>query len=174
MTLTWSHAVMYVRDEARMLDFYSRVLGFEETDQGMIRGDTMRIIFLSQSPDEHHQLAFIPIREGDEPSNSVDHFAFRIDDLDALRGMISTLREEDVSFRPVTHGNTWSVYFSDPENNGIEIFCDTPWHVQQPTGITWDTEQADEALRQWTLETFNKEPTFGPNTLRGVTVLEES
>jgi len=33
---------------------------------------------------------------------------------------------------PLTHGNAWSVYFRDPELNGVEVFIDTPWHVRQP------------------------------------------
>ena len=60
MLLTWSHAVMYVRDEAVMLDFYTRVLGFEITDRGPLGEQGPDIIFLSQNPEEHHQLAMLP------------------------------------------------------------------------------------------------------------------
>ena len=44
MLLTWSHAVMYVRDEAVMLHFYTRVLGFEITNRGPLD---------EQGPDNH-------------------------------------------------------------------------------------------------------------------------
>ena len=32
----------------------------------------------------------------------------------------------------MSHGNTLSIYFNDPEGNGLEVFWDTPWHVAQP------------------------------------------
>ena len=47
---------------------------------------------------------------------------------------------------PVTHGNAVSVYFKDPEGNGIEIFCDTPWHVPQPQVGFWDPSQDAEQV----------------------------
>jgi catechol-2,3-dioxygenase len=162
MALSWSHAVIYVKDAPRMLDFYTRVLGFEETDRGKIRGGKMEIIFLSQSPREHHQIAFVPTREDEGPSNMLAHFAFRVGDLGELRSAIDTLERESVSLRPVSHGNTWSVYLQDPEGNGLEIFCETPWHVQQPAGETWDTGLPDEALREWTLAKFENAEGFSP------------
>ena len=30
------------------------------------------------------------------------------------------------------HGHAWSVHFRDPEGNRIEVYCDTPWYVDQP------------------------------------------
>ena len=45
MQLTWSHAVIYVHDEAIMLDFYTRVLGFEVTDRGPLADNAPDIIF---------------------------------------------------------------------------------------------------------------------------------
>ena len=39
-----------------------------------------------------------------------------------------------------------SVYFADPEGNGIEVFCDTPWHVQQPIVGKWDPAQSDDEI----------------------------
>ena len=47
---------------------------------------------------------------------------------------------------PVTHGNAVSVYFADPEGNGIEVFCDTPWHVRQPIVGNWNPEESDETI----------------------------
>ena len=64
MALSWSHTVLHIKDTSGMLDFYTRVLGFEVTDRGAMGGGRgSEIIFLSQSPEEHHQLAFIPTRE---------------------------------------------------------------------------------------------------------------
>ena len=43
MQLSWSHAVLYVSDEPKMLDFYTKVLGFEVTDRGPL-GSTKSIL----------------------------------------------------------------------------------------------------------------------------------
>ena len=160
MALGWSHMVLYVEDAERMLAFYTDVLGFEVTDRGML--GEREIIFLSQDAREHHQLAFINGRERPGPSNSVNHAAFRIDDLRALRALAAALDGEGVGYRPRSHGNTWSIYFEDPERNGIEIFCDTPWKVAQPQAVTWDPALSDEALMRWTEERFRDEPGFAP------------
>ena len=58
--------------------------------------------------------------------------------------------------------NTWSVYFADPELNGIEVFCDTPWHVPQPQGKAWDMAQDDTSLIESTRSAFAEVPGFGP------------
>jgi catechol 2,3-dioxygenase len=159
MALSWSHTVLLVRDREKMLDFYTRVLGFDITDQGPIPTG-QEIIFLSQNPEEHHQIGMMTARSDDGPSNSHAHIAFRTESIDELRDFIAGVEGEDISYRPTSHGNTWSIYFQDPEQNGVEIFCDTPWHVQQPQGAVWDTKLDDDALQAWTLETFKNQPGF--------------
>ncbi len=160
MALSWSHSVIYVHDVDRMLDFYNRVLGFQVTDRGPVR-DT-EIVFMSQQADEHHQIGLMPGRAEVAPSNSVAHLAFRVENLDELRRTIEKLEDENVTLRPTSHGNTWSVYFQDPEQNGVEIFCDTPWHVGQPQGQAWDMTLDDKDLLAWTEAKFKSEPGFGP------------
>lgn len=150
MRLRWSHAVMYVRDLDAMLAFYRDVLGFEVTDRGPLRGpDSPDIVFLSQVDTDHHQLAFVPTRTDTERSNNVDHLAFRVDDLADVQEMHTRLVDHEAvtDIAPLTHGNAWSVYFRDPEGNRLEVFCDTPWHVSQPQGASWDpTAEAAEVL----------------------------
>ena len=94
MQLRWSHAVVYVRDLETMLDFYTRVLGFEVSDRGPLAPGAPEVVFMSQVATDHHQLAFFPIRQGDAPPNSVDHFAFRVDSLADVREMIERLEKD--------------------------------------------------------------------------------
>lgn len=164
MPLRWSHAVMYVKDLDAMLDFYTGLLGFEVTDRGPIGQDGPDIVFMSQVETDHHQLAFLPVRRGDDPPNTVNHFAFRVDSLADVRelGAKVTADPRAGGVRYVTHGNAWSVYFSDPEGNGIEVFTDTPWHVRQPQARPWDPELGDADLHDWTKAEFEKEAGFGP------------
>jgi catechol 2,3-dioxygenase-like lactoylglutathione lyase family enzyme len=163
--LRWSHAVVYVRDLDEMVDFYTHVLGFEVTDRGPIGPEgSPELVFLSQVETDHHQLALLPVRSGDEPPNTVNHFAFRTDSLADVRAAAERLREDGRAEQidPVTHGNAWSIYFRDPEGNGVEIFCDTPWHVRQPQARPWDPSLSDAELERWTRAEFEKEPEFGP------------
>jgi catechol-2,3-dioxygenase len=53
------------------------------------------------------------------------------------------------------------VYFSDPEGNGIEIFCDSPWHVQQPQVRPWNIEASNEEVIEQTRREFEGKPGFG-------------
>jgi catechol-2,3-dioxygenase len=166
LALELAHAVVLVNDVDAMVDFYCRVLGFEVTDRGPLArlGDDQEIVFLSMSAEHHHQIAFITGADAGQ-AGRVNHLAFRSSGSVAdLRALLSVLEatEEVTAIRPVTHGNAWSVYFSDPEGNGIEVFLDTPWHVAQPQAHSLDLGRGDEEIRQWTEETFGHEPEFGP------------
>lgn len=52
--MAFVHIGIYVTDIAKMVDFYTRILGFSITDQAQIRGAD--VVFLSRNPDEHHQI----------------------------------------------------------------------------------------------------------------------
>jgi len=164
MSLTLSHAVLHVRDLDTMLDYYTNVLGFAVTDRGPLGESGPEIVFLSQDPGEHHQLAFVPIPPGQGKPGALNHLAFRVGGLDELRPLMTRISADGRGRppAPLTHGNTWSAYFADPEGNGIEIFCDTPWHVQQPQGRPWNPDEDDATLMSATQSAFAAEPGFGP------------
>jgi catechol-2,3-dioxygenase len=163
LRLEVAHAVLYVHNVDDMIDFYTGSLGFEVTDRGPL--GAAEIVFLSQVANHHHQVAFITGRDRPEPSNSVHHVAFRsvgtLDDLKAFKKVL----EADVrvtQIMPLTHGNAWSVYFRDPELNGVEVFIDTPWHVRQPQGEPLDLDKPNDEIVEATRAHFSKEPEFGP------------
>jgi len=162
LRLEVAHSVLYVHDTERMIAFYTDVLGFEVTDRGPL--GPQEIVFLSQVANHHHQLAFITGRDAAELSNSVNHTAYRssgtLADLKALLGRLEA--DPGVkAIRPMTHGNAWSIYFQDPERNGVEIFIDTPWHVRQPQGKPLDLSLPDDEIVAATRAAFAEEPEFG-------------
>ena len=55
--LEFSHVGFFVTDLDKMRDFYSRVLGFPITDEGLL--GTQRLTFLSRNPKEHHQVVLV-------------------------------------------------------------------------------------------------------------------
>lgn len=153
MSLTWSHAFLNVKNLDSMLTFYTEILGFKVTDSGD------GFVFLSQLDDEHHQIAFREVEADVAATTRVGHFAFRVDSLDTVLELHRTLTtaDEPRSVAPITHGNTWSIYFSDPENNGIEVFCDTPWDARQPLGKPWNPELSRAELEEYTLELLREQ-----------------
>jgi catechol 2,3-dioxygenase-like lactoylglutathione lyase family enzyme len=165
MKLRWSHAVIYVRDLDAMIDFYRDILGFQVSDRGPLDAANpgLELVFLSQVGSDHHQLAFLPIR-GEGPSTTLDHMAFKVDSLADVKEMVEKLQADGraTGIGAVTHGNAWSVYFKDPEENTLEVFCDSPFHVRQPQARSWDFSMNEEELRRHTEEQFGEEPEFGP------------
>lgn len=139
-TIALSHFGIHVTDGARMVDFYTRVLGLLVTDRGALpHGPTLT--FLSHDPDQHHQLVLVTGRPPGVDYNVVNQISFKLQTLADLKTVYARVREEGVKeFRVVTHGNAWSVYFPDPEGNRVELFVDTPWHTPQPFAEPFDIE----------------------------------
>jgi catechol 2,3-dioxygenase len=155
MSYTVSHFEIRARDGAKMAKFYTEVLGFQITDRGLLtRGPAAgrELIFMSHSPDEHHQIVLIPTDATESSGSGIGHVAFRVDTLDEVRRVYEKVRALDhTKPEPVSHANTWSVYFRDPEDNRIEVFTQTPWHATQPCRFDVDYDQDDAALKEATL-----------------------
>ncbi len=157
--LTVSHFELRVKDVKQMERFYTNVLGFIATDRGKGKN---AMVFLSRSPDEHHQIVLSP--GGDGTPGALDHIALRVDSLDALRQIHSKLKSrKECQFETVSHGTTWSVYLHDPEGNRVEIFADTPWHVAQPVRFDIDLELPDQELLRVTEEAIQERSQFEPS-----------
>ena len=163
MSYTVSHCEIRAHDQAAMEKFYTEVLGFIVSDRGVLNAGPMKgreLIFLSHSPEEHHQIVLIPSDVTDQ-GGGIGHVAFRVDSLDEVRRVYEKVRNlPHAKPEPVSHGNTWSVYFRDPENNRIEIFTQTPWHTTQPCRFDVDYDQPDAALKQATEATAQTLPGF--------------
>ena len=156
-SISLSHFEIYVRDVVIMEEFYTRYLGFVITDRG--EGDN-GMVFLSRNPHEHHQLVLTP-RQSHKPVESpLDHIAFRVDSIANLRVFHQSLLSSSTIFQTVSHGTTWSIYFLDPEGNRLEIFTDTPWHVNQPCRFEIDLELSDEELLEFTEHRIKDLPGF--------------
>jgi catechol 2,3-dioxygenase len=163
LRLEVAHAVLYVHGIEQMVEFYCGTLGFEVTDRGPLRAS--EIVFLSQTASAHHQVALVSGREAPAASDNLHHIAFRsggtLDDLRRLKDVLDS-DPRVTQIMPLTHGNAWSVYFRDPEFNGVEVFIDTPWHVRQPQGEPLDLSRADNDIVEWTRAHYANEPEFGP------------
>lgn len=162
ISITFSHVGFYVTDLDRMVDFYTRFLGFVVSDRGVFTGGA-QLVFLTRDPNEHHQLVLATGRPADLPFNVVNQISFRVDSLRTLRQLHAALKNEPVTdIRPVSHGNALSVYFRDPEGNRIELLIDTPWYVPQPLRFPVDLALPDAQLWASIEERARAIPGFKP------------
>jgi catechol-2,3-dioxygenase len=154
-----SHVGLYVSDVPKMIDFYTKVLGFVVSD-GATDG---RITFLSRNPSDHHQVVLVRGRSTDAETPMVQQVSFNVGNLATVqRAYRSVTAAGCQGIRPISHGNAWSVYFQDPEGNQIEMFCDTPWYVPQPCGFKIDLEQTEDEISSATEAYCRQQPGFKP------------
>ena len=144
-----SHCGIYVRDIGRQVDFYTRILGLVLSDRGVSSRLGTELAFLTAAGEHHHQLALISGRRPQD-GTTVNQLSFKVADLDQLKEMFRRARDAGVrEIRQVNHGNALSFYFADPEDNGVEVYMDTPWYVPQPHGAPIDlTLSNDEIMAQ--------------------------
>ena len=65
--MQFSHVGITVTDFDKMLDFYTRVLGFAVSDLGEAARNGLKMAFITRDPAEHHQIVLAPSRPADAP-----------------------------------------------------------------------------------------------------------
>ena len=135
------HVGLYVKDPAKMVDFYEKFLGMTVTD----RGEDDRIVFLSARPEEeHHELA---LAKAPEQASSVQQVSFTVGSLADLREFYRRIKENGYPLdRVVNHGIAFGCYFRDPEGNRIEVYWSTGKEYPQPHGDPIDLAQSEGEL----------------------------
>lgn len=121
----FAHIVYRTHRYDEMIDWYTRA--FEAT----IRYRDERFAFLSYD-DEHHRMAFVnlgpPPPTSPNPSNSVPgvhHVAYTWRNLGELLDTYKRLARLGIRpVSPVRHGMTLSLYYADPDGNGLEFQID--------------------------------------------------
>ena len=76
-----THFGIHVVNLDRMVDFYTRVMGFVISDTGKSSAGN-EIFFMTQDPDCHHQFVLFDGRPKDLPFNPVNQISFRLDSID--------------------------------------------------------------------------------------------
>lgn len=142
-----SHMGVFTDRPAQMRGFYEAVLGMVVTDEGQGHHFKRNITFMTGNADHHHQLALVEREESDPPGGAMFQISFEMDNLDELRS-VAALAEATgaVDFRGLNHGNSWSLYFRDPDGNNVEIYTDTGWYVPQPFGDPLDLSQSNDEI----------------------------
>jgi catechol 2,3-dioxygenase len=116
------HVHLKVADLGRSESFYRDALGLEVTERV---GDSF--VFMSFGGSHHHlALQGHPdAPRADPEALGLYHFAIEVADEAALAEAVDRIREAGIEFAAVDHGISKSVYFSDPDGHGVEVYTDT-------------------------------------------------
>src|SRR5258708_3712289 len=157
-----AHCGIYARDVGRLATFYTEVLGLVVADRGISQRTQTELAFLTASPSQHHQLVIMTGR-APQGASTVNQLSFKVADLDQLKAVLARVRASGVdAVRQVSHGNALSIYFADPEDNGIEVYIDTPWYVPQPHGVPIDLTRPNQEILAETERHCRATPGFMP------------
>lgn len=119
------HVVLRVTDLARAEQFYGGLLGLPIIARYDENGLKMTFFTLGN----HHDFAVMLVSgEGSSVSENavgLHHVAFNIGtNFDELREAKAKLEAAGITPTPVDHEVTKSLYFADPDGNGIELYVD--------------------------------------------------
>jgi catechol 2,3-dioxygenase-like lactoylglutathione lyase family enzyme len=118
------HVTLSVTDLNRSVEWYVRVLGFEELrrlthgglDKAMLRLGGVTVTFVS-----HGGLA-VP-GPFDERRTGLDHLSFAVADRAALEAWMARLDEHGVVHSDIVTGSTGDLFpFRDPDNIALEFY----------------------------------------------------
>jgi catechol 2,3-dioxygenase len=120
------HVVLRVTDLSRAERFYGELLGLPVTARYDENGTKMTFFTLGN----HHDFAVMEVSgEASGRSDSavgLDHVAFNIGtELDELREAKARLEAAGLAPVPIDHEVTKSLYFADPDGNGVELYVDS-------------------------------------------------
>ena len=120
------HVVLRVKDRERAERFYGDLLGLPLCAR--IDEPDFKMAFFSLG--NHHDFAVMQV-SGDASARSetaagLHHVAFNIGTtLDELREAKAKLDAARITTHPVDHEVTKSLYFEDPDGNGVELYVDS-------------------------------------------------
>lgn len=160
---TPAHFGFFVYDLDRMVDFYTQVFKLTITDEGLGKNFGNRLVFMSASEDQHHQIVLSEGRSLDSKVSTIMQVSFLVPDLAELRWNRDKAEALGAyEMRAMNHGNAWSLYYFDPEGNRVEVYLDTPYYVNQPYGTPLDLSKSEDELLAETFAMVRDDPSYMP------------
>ena len=147
----FAHFVLRTPQREAMRDWYCTVLGAHTVfENGYIS-------FITYD-DEHHRVAFVSapeLKRPDDAQRNLAHMAYSFADLGQLLSTYKRLKALAIlPYRPINHGPTVSLYYKDPDGNGVELQVDafktkqaaadyfhTDAFRADPIGVAFDPDQ---------------------------------
>ena len=135
------HLVLNVKDVEKSTAFYTDVLGFYISKQS----DTATFLTCGKI---HHDLALFksehPIKVKD--GLGLNHMAIQVEDFEALNAYYKILEPMDIIKRCTDHGMTKSIYLTDPDGNGVELFCNSQEDPAEGLTLMGSSDRSNKEL----------------------------
>jgi catechol-2,3-dioxygenase len=141
-----NHAVLYVSDLKRSLDFYQKAFEFQVVDR---MGD-QAVFFRAANTENHHDLALMSVganaaRPGPR-SVGLYHLAWQVATIEELAEMAARLTELNALTGMSDHGVSKSLYAKDPDGIEFEVMYEVPreqWgeYAEQAVVLPLDLER---------------------------------
>lgn len=116
-----NHAVLYVRELERSVQFYTSILGFVE----VARMGTRMAFLRAAGSNNHHDLGLMALGSQAPASTrgaiGLYHLAWEVQRIEDLATVAKLLREEGFYQGASDHGATKSVYAQDPDGHEFEV-----------------------------------------------------
>jgi catechol 2,3-dioxygenase len=136
------HVVLNVKDVEISTKFYTDVIGFQ------IALQKENATFLTCGT-VHHDLALFKCGQSFRLDGGVglNHIALQVEDFDMLTEYHHSLEIHNVKIdRTTDHGMTSSIYLTDPDGNGIELFCNNQATSEEGLEIMRSPERENKEL----------------------------
>ena len=148
--ILFAHFVLRSSNVQPMIDWYSAVLNMRIVQR------TDYICFLTYD-DEHHRLGIVNLaglKAPDARTSGLAHVAYTFSDIGALLSTYRRVKALGIEpARCIHHGPTVSIYYRDPDGNGVELQVDryptkaataayfqTEAFRKNPIGVAFDPE----------------------------------
>lgn len=121
-----NHAVLYVSDVQRSVDFYTQAFGFEVVD----RLGEGAVFLRAAGTDNHHDLALMaagaPASRAGARSVGLYHLAWQVATIEDLAAMTERLAAMNALGGMSDHGVSKSLYGKDPDGIEFEVMYEVP------------------------------------------------
>ena len=139
-----NHAVLFVRELDRNVDFYQRAFGFEVISEMPGRAAFLR----AKGSANHHDLGLFASPSSTRPplgTPGLYHLAWEVPTIEDLAAARATLAEFGALIGESDHGATKSLYGKDPDGNEFEVM----WLVPR---AQWGEYEHDAVIERLDLE----------------------
>jgi catechol-2,3-dioxygenase len=146
-----NHAVLYVRDLAATVDFYTDVFGFEVRMEIPGRAAFLR----AQGTANDHDLGLFAVPEGrlpSEPYVGLYHLAWEVGTLGELAQTRDRLAARGALVGASDHRVSKSLYAKDPNGIEFEVMWRVPaedWEAEMKTGAMIAPLDLESELARW-------------------------
>jgi len=139
-----NHAVLYVRDVTRSVEFYRDVLGFHQVDMTP-EGFSGAAFLQASGSTNDHDLGLFQLGPNAGPSGAgrstvgLYHLAWEVQTLADLEDLAARLEEAGALVGASDHGTTKSLYGKDPDGLEFEIAWVIPAALLDETALAGRT-----------------------------------